>query len=135
VFSTNKTISKKGLKNSSAKMPTRGALLICTRATIGAMNISTTEIATNQGLKNLVVNAEFSVEFLYYLFTFKIKNLVTKLSGSTFLELSKSDFEKLIFLCPCLDEQHKIASVLIAADDAIAVQQQKLNHLKQEKKP
>lgn len=99
------------------------------------MNISTTEIATNQGLKNLVVNAEFSVEFLYYLFTFKIKNLVTKLSGSTFLELSKSDFEKLIFLCPCLDEQHKIASVLIAADDAIAVQQQKLNHLKQEKKP
>lgn len=134
VFSTNKTISEKGLKNSSAKMLPRGALLICTRATIGAMAISTTEIATNQGFKNLVPNAEFSVEFLYYLFTFNVKELVRKSSGSTFLELSKSDFEKLTFLCPCLDEQHKIASVLIAADDAIAVQQQKLHYLKQEKK-
>jgi Restriction endonuclease S subunits len=134
VFSTNKTISEKGLKSSSAKMLPRGALLICTRATIGAMAISTTEIATNQGFKNLVPNAEFSVEFLYYLFTFNVKELVRKSSGSTFLELSKSDFEKLTFLCPCLDEQHKIASVLIAADDAIAVQQQKLHYLKQEKK-
>lgn len=134
VFSTNKTISEKGLKNSSAKMLPRGALLICTRATIGAMAISTTEIATNQGFKNLVPNAEFSVEFLYYLFTFNVKELVRKASGSTFLELSKSDFEKLTFLCPCLDEQHKIASVLIAADDAIAVQQQKIHYLKQEKK-
>lgn len=134
VFSTNKTISEKGLKNSSAKMLPRGALLICTRATIGAMAISTTEIATNQGFKNLVPNAEFSVEFLYYLFIFNVKELVRKSSGSTFLELSKSDFEKLTFLCPCLDEQHKIASVLIAADDAIAVQQQKLHYLKQEKK-
>ena len=135
VFSTNKTISEKGLKSSSAKMLPRGALLICTRATIGAMAISTTEIATNQGFKNLVPNAEFSVEFLYYLFTFNVKELVRKSSGSTFLELSKSDFEKLTFLCPCLDEQHKIASVLIAADDAIAVQQQKLHYLKQEKSP
>lgn len=134
VFSTNKTISEKGLKNSSAKMLPRGALLICTRATIGAMAISKTEIATNQGFKNLIPNAEFSVEFLYYLFTFNVKELVRKSSGSTFLELSKSDFEKLTFLCPCLDEQHKIASVLIAADDAISVQQQKLHYLKQEKK-
>ncbi|EOZ1718477.1 restriction endonuclease subunit S [Yersinia enterocolitica] len=134
VFSTNKTISEKGLKNSSAKMLPRGALLICTRATIGAMAISTTEIATNQGFKNLVPNAEFSVEFLYYLFTFNVKELVRRSSGSTFLELSKSDFEKLTFLCPCLDEQHKIASVLIAADDEVSVQQQKLNNLKQEKK-
>ncbi|EBS0396738.1 restriction endonuclease subunit S [Salmonella enterica subsp. enterica] len=134
VLSTNKTISEKGLKNSSAKMLPSGALLICTRATIGAMAISTTEIATNQGFKNLVPNAEFSVEFLYYLFTFNVKELVRRSSGSTFLELSKSDFEKLTFLCPCIDEQHKIASVLIAADDAVSVQQQKLNHLKQEKK-
>ena len=134
VFSTNKTISEKGLKNSSAKMLPRGALLICTRATIGAMAISKTEIATNQGFKNLIPNAEFSVEFLHYLFTFNVKELVRKSSGSTFLELSKSDFEKLTFLCPCLDEQHKIASVLIVADDAIAVQQQKLHYLKQEKK-
>lgn len=134
VFSTNKKISEEGLKNSSAKMLPRGSLLICTRATIGAMAISTTEIATNQGFKNLVPNAEFSVEFLYYLFTFNIKELVRKSSGSTFLELSKSDFEKLTFLCPCIDEQHKIASVLIAADDEIAVQQQKLHYLKQEKK-
>ncbi|USS95788.1 restriction endonuclease subunit S [Serratia symbiotica] len=98
------------------------------------MAISTAGITTNQGFKNLVPNAEFSVEFLYYLFTLNVKELVRKSSGSTFLELSKSDFEKLTFLSPCLDEQHKIASVLIAADDAIAVQQQKLHYLKQEKK-
>ncbi|BEM84921.1 restriction endonuclease subunit S [Serratia marcescens] len=134
VFSTNKTISEKGLKNSSAKKLPKGALLICTRATIGSMAISTTEITTNQGFKNLVPNSNFSVDFLYYLFNFNVKELVRKSSGSTFLELSKSDFEKLTFLCPCLDEQQKIASVLIVVDNQIAVQQQKISYLKQEKK-
>lgn len=133
VFSTNKAISEKGLKNSSAKMLPKGTLLICTRATIGAMAISTTEITTNQGFKNLVPNPYFSVEFLYYLFIFNVKELVRNSSGSTFLELSKKDFEKLTFLCPRLDEQHKIASVLIAVDNVINVQQQKLDYLKQEK--
>ncbi|MEQ0303304.1 restriction endonuclease subunit S [Klebsiella sp. CN_Kp088] len=134
VFNTNKTISEKGLKNSSAKMLPKGALLVCTRATIGAMAISATEITTNQGFKNLVPNSDFSVEFLYYLFMFNVKELVRKSSGSTFLELSKSDFEKITFLCPCLDEQHKIASALTTVDNVINVLQQKLDYLKQEKK-
>jgi type I restriction enzyme S subunit len=112
-----------------------GTLLVCTRATIGLMSISTTDISTNQGFKNIVPNSKFHVNFIYYLLCFFKHKLIRYSCGSTFLELSKKDFEKLDFLCPpSFEEQQKIAAILIAADDEILNLQQKLACLKQEKK-
>ena len=134
VFKTSRTISKLGIENSSATMLPKGSLMVCTRATIGAMAIATTDICTNQGFKNLVPNNKHNVDFLYYLLSFNTKELFRKASGSTFLELSKKDFEKIALDCPNLDEQQKIASVLASADQEIETLQRKLDYLKQEKK-
>ena len=108
--------------------------MVCTRATIGAMAIATTDICTNQGFKNLVPNNKHNVDFLYYLLSFNTKELFRNASGYTFLELSKKDFEKIALDCPNLDEQQKIASVLASADQEIETLQRKLDCLKQEKK-
>ena len=134
VFKTSRTISKLGVENSSATMLPKGSLMVCTRATIGAMAISTTEICTNQGFKNLVPNNKHNVDCIYYLLAFNSKELFRKASGSTFLELSKKDFEKITLDCPIFEEQQKIASVLSAADQEITTLQRKLDCLKQEKK-
>ena len=134
VFKTSRTISKLGVENSSATMLPKGSLMVCTRATIGTMAISTTEICTNQGFKNLVPNNKHNVDCIYYLLAFNSKELFRKASGSTFLELSKKDFEKITLDCPIFEEQQKIASVLSAADQEITTLQRKLDCLKQEKK-
>ncbi len=131
---TARTITEDGLKNSSAKLVPKGSLLVCTRATIGEMAISEHEMCTNQGFKNLIPNKKANVDFIYYLMCFSKHKLVSKASGSTFLELSKKDFEQLRFKVPEVKEQQKIASVLTAADQEIELLEAKLAHLKYEKK-
>ena len=65
INNTNRKITQEGIKNSSATIIPSGSLLVCTRATIGVMSISTTDITTNQGFKNLVPSSKFDVNFLY----------------------------------------------------------------------
>ena len=64
--SSNRTITEKGLKNSSAKLLPQGAILITTRATIGDVAISKKECTTNQGFQSLVVNDSESNLFWFY---------------------------------------------------------------------
>ena len=134
IESTARLVSMDGIKNSSAKLLPRGTLLVCTRATIGAMAIASHEMSTNQGFKNIVPNEKTNIEFVYYLLNFYKHKLISKASGSTFLELSKSAFEGMHFHIPDYQEQKKIAAVLLNADREIDVLQQQLTDLKQEKK-
>ncbi|QBJ61826.1 restriction endonuclease subunit S [Pseudoalteromonas sp. DL-6] len=134
IESTARLVSMDGIKNSSAKLLPKGTLLVCTRATIGAMAIASHEMSTNQGFKNIVPNEKTNIEFVYYLLNFYKHKLISKASGSTFLELSKSAFEGMHFHIPDYQEQKKIAAVLLNADREIDVLQQQLTDLKQEKK-
>lgn len=134
IKSSVRKISYEGLKNSSAKLVPKGSLLICTRATIGEMAISAHEMCTNQGFKNIIPNEKTNIEFLFYLLTYQKHKLVSKASGSTFLELSKSAFESMKFRVPVIDEQQKIASVLTNTDKEIELLEQQRTDLKQEKK-
>ncbi|MDC9563305.1 MULTISPECIES: restriction endonuclease subunit S [unclassified Pseudoalteromonas] len=134
IESTARLVSMDGIKNSSAKLLPKGTLLVCTRATIGEMAIARHEMSTNQGFKNIVPNENTNIEFVYYLLNFYKHKLISKASGSTFLELSKSAFEGLHFYVPEYQEQKKIAAVLLNADREIDALQQQLADLKQEKK-
>ena len=134
IESSARQISLDGIKNSSAKLLPKGALLVCTRATIGEMAIASHEMSTNQGFKNIVPNENTSMEYVYYLLSFFKHKLISKASGSTFLELSKSTFEGLKFLVPEYQEQQKIAAVLLNSDLEIDALKKQLADLKQEKK-
>ena len=134
INSSVRRISAEGLKNSSAKLVPKGSLLVCTRATIGEMAITAQEMCTNQGFKNIIPNQKTNIEFLFYLLTYEKHKLVSKASGSTFLELSKTAFESMKFNVPLIGEQEKIAAVLTNADNEIVVFEKQLADLKQEKK-
>ena len=116
---TKRRISEIGLKESSAKLLPIGAIVVCTRATIGELAILNEEATTNQGFKNLITNEKAKNEFVFYVLK-SIKNqMLQKSSGSTFLELSTSDFRKLLIPLPPLPEQQKIATTLSAIDNEI----------------
>jgi len=134
ISSSVRKISPDGLKNSSAKLVPKGSLLVCTRATIGEMAITSGEMCTNQGFKNIVPNKGEIIVFLYYLLTFKKHMLVSKACGSTFLELSKNAFGSIKLNIPEAKEQQKISLVLSNADKEIDLLKQQLSDLKQEKK-
>lgn len=129
-----RTITELGVKKSSAKILPKGAILLTTRATLGDMAILENEATTNQGFQSLIVNEKNSNEFVYYLQD-KIKEYCIKhSSGSTFLEVSKSNLEKFKFRYPCLEEQLKIANLLSNIDEIINNEKNKLEELKRWKK-
>lgn len=134
IYGTARRITREGLKKSSAKLVDAGALLICTRATIGDLAIATGPICTNQGFKNLVLSADYDPDFVFYLLQFFKKELIRYACGSTFLELSKKDFDKRSFMVPALEEQNSIAAVLNDAEDQIAEHAQSITKLRTEKK-
>lgn len=126
ISKTEKTITKEGLQNSSATLLPKGALLLCTRATIGEVKIAAGPIATNQGFKSLICKKGVSNEFLYYMLM-KIKNkLIEKAIGSTFLEISKKDISSITIKIPTYSEQKAIASVISDMDAEIELLEKKL---------
>lgn len=119
ISTTERRITEAGLRASAAKLLPAGSLLVCTRATVGAMSISTSPICTNQGFKSLIPNKHFDVEFLYFLFQFCRHEFIRLACGSTFLEISKRDFEKLRFMVPGLAEQRAIREILSTCENQI----------------
>ena len=129
ISDSERKITKLGLKNSSAVLLPKNSLIICTRATIGDCCINTKEVSTNQGFKNLIPNNNCT-DFLYYLISIHKSDLIRRACGSTFLEISKHDIEKLKYVFPPLAEQEKIAEILSCWDEGI----EKLSALIEKKK-
>lgn len=122
IESTEVKITAKGLKESSATLLPPRSIVVCTRATIGSAAICNTEIATNQGFKNIIPNEKANPEWLYYIIIYSKPRLVRIGCGSTFLEVSKKDFSRFKIVVPPLGEQRKIAEVLGVWDEAIEKQ-------------
>ena len=122
IESTEVKITAKGLKESSATLLPPRSIVVCTRATIGTAAICNTEIATNQGFKNIIPNEKTNPEWLYYIIIYSKPRLVRLGCGSTFLEVSKKDFSRFKIVVPPLAEQRKIAEVLGVWDEAIEKQ-------------
>ncbi|HPX96445.1 MAG TPA: restriction endonuclease subunit S [Brevefilum fermentans] len=114
-----RSITQKGLDNSSAKLLPKGTILLSSRAPVGYLAIAANEVSTNQGFRNLVPNANVDNIFLYYLLKQNIDYLKSQATGTTFEELSGSILKSLKFLIPPLPEQRAIADVLSALDDKI----------------
>lgn len=116
---TAETISAAGLAGSGANLLPVNSLLITSRATLGARAVNTVPMATNQGFKSLVPFDRRFTDYLYHL-TEKVKpDLVRRASGTTFLELSGSEFGEIVLPWPDVEEATKIAEVLDTLDAAI----------------
>ena len=129
IESTEVKITVKGLKESSATLLPPRSIVVCTRATIGTAAICNTEIATNQGFKNIIPNEKANPEWLYFIIIYSKLRLVRLGCGSTFLEVSKKDFSRFKIPVPPLAEQKKIAEVLGLWDKAIEKQSQLIEQL------
>lgn len=120
ISTTERSITKEGLEGCNTKLLPKGALLLCTRATIGEIKIAAVPICTNQGFKSLVCGPLASNEFLYYKLLTMKDAMVEKAIGSTFLELSRKDTIGLEVGMPTLEEQTAIAEALSDMDAELA---------------
>lgn len=119
LLATERRITEQGLANCSASLLPAGALLLCTRATIGEVKIATFPVCSNQGFKSLVCKAGMYNEFLYYLVLMLKPQLIERATGSTFLEISKHDLLSIELGIPPYLEQQAIATTLSDVDRMI----------------
>eukprot|EP01155_Anaeramoeba_flamelloides_P027186 Anaeramoba_flamelloidesa822958_24.p1 GENE.a822958_24~~a822958_24.p1 ORF type:complete len:407 (-),score=48.20 a822958_24:410-1630(-) len=134
ISGSKRTISELGLKKSSAKILPKGTLLLSTRATVGDVGIALEECTTNQGFQSLIINENNCNEFLYNWILTSKKEFLRKATGSTFLEISKKEIEKIKISIPSKQEQEKIASFLNQVDTKIEQLTRKEKLLQQYKK-
>lgn len=137
VHSSNRKITFDGVRNSSAKLLPKGALLLTTRATLGACSINNQDnpVCTNQGFQSLVCKDGVDNEFMYYVVTDSAfqKTMIQRASGSTFLEISSKNLKGIVIHLPSLEEQRQIATLLSSLDKKIDCLKQRVKALKTQK--
>ena len=93
-------ITELGLRNSSAKLMPRGAVLFSSRAPIGYIAIASGAVCTNQGFKSIIPNGSVGTAFIYYFLIEKLQTIESMASGSTFKEVSGTTMKGIPAIIP-----------------------------------
>lgn len=124
VYSSQKKITELGLKKSSAKILPVGTILFTSRAGIGNTAILSKEATTNQGFQSIVPDSIELDSYFIYSRSSELKKYGEKNgAGSTFIEVSGKEMEKMPIYLPKLIEQQKIGSFFKHLDELITLHQ------------
>lgn len=125
VYKTEKSITEKGLMNSSTKLLKRGDIIISARGTVGAIAVIPFPMAFNQSCYGLRADERIvDKNFLFYLLKHNLNTLKNNAHGSVFDTITKDTFYGINVDIPCLSIQKKIANVLSSIDDKIEINNQ-----------
>lgn len=111
IHSGAKSITRKGLDESSAKLMPEGSVVYSSRAPIGHIAIAGQELCTNQGCKSFVPNTDLiTTEWAYYTLIARTKDIQSRASGTTFKEISGKGMGETWIALPPLGEQQRIVT-------------------------
>ena len=133
ITATKRTISDKGLRESSAKMIPANSIVVSTRATIGRIAINRVPIATNQGFKNVIIeDSERAVpEYVALAITKIVPTMEAWATGGTFAELSKTKFCELQIPLPPLATQQAIVAEIKAEQALVSTNHELITRFEQ----
>lgn len=129
IYETEKTISEKGLANSSAKyIPENTVVVAMYGTTAGKVAIAKNEMTTNQACCNLIIDeTKADYNFVYYSIAHNYKKLSSLANGGAQQNLNAGIIKDFEISLPPLSIQKEIASILIPLDDKIE-NNKKINH-------
>ena len=128
-------ISDLGLQKSSAKLLPEDSVLFTSRAGIGNTAILAKESCTNQGFQSIVPNKGMLDTYFIFSQSHALKKYgETVGAGSTFVEVSGKQMERMDISLPIIQEQEKIGAYFKQMDSLLSLHQRKLGHLKELKK-
>ena len=129
VYETERKITLRAVQDTGLKPFPIGTVLLSSRAPIGKVAISGTEMYCNQGFKNLVCSGSIYNRYLYHFLKDKTEYLNALGRGATFKEISKDIVENIEIPLPPLETQRHIAAVLDKVSAMIALRRQQLDKL------
>lgn len=125
IHTTEKKISKLGLKNSAAKIFPKKSIVMALAGqgkTRGCVAVLESEVATNQSLAAIYPSTHFETDFLFHNLDWRYKELRSLSSGEGGRGgLNLSIIKSIPIGLPPLPEQQKIAAILTAVDDKLDI--------------
>ncbi|MBB5617034.1 type I restriction enzyme S subunit [Chryseoglobus frigidaquae] len=119
ISKTARTISDQGLRSIGNRLLPPGAVLLSSRAPIGLVGIVGVPMATNQGFKSLIPDAEIvDSTYLYWWLRANRATLERRGVGATFKELSKTVVESIELALPPIEEQREFGRLARDAEEA-----------------
>lgn len=116
LLDSERKITDKGLRESSAKMIPAESILMTSRASVGYFALVDSAVCTNQGFINIIPHrAELRMYLLFNLMS-RVAEIRRNAKGSTYLEISKGRFRAIDIVLPpktIADEFGKITNDLI----------------------
>lgn len=134
ISSTDKTLSQKGLENSSARLYPENTVLYAMYASIGECSIARVPLCSSQAILGIRPKKELHYEYLYFFLSFLKDKIKLQGQQGTQSNLNAGMVRDFIILLPSVEEQKIISSLLNLADQEIEILKKKLNRLEQEKK-
>src|SRR4030042_1158391 len=120
IYTTEKTITEKGLNESNTKLLKVGDIIISARGTVGKTVVCGAPMAFNQSCYALrSKSAGLNQDFLYYLINHYVIQLKKKATGGVFDTIVTDTLKNLEIKIPQLPIQMRIANILSAYDDLI----------------
>jgi type I restriction enzyme S subunit len=115
IATTERKITDEGLRQISSGLLPAGTVLLSSRAPIGYLGIAEVPLAVNQGFIAMKPQSGISAHFLLRWAEAAHEEIVSRANGSTFLEISKSNFRPIQLVrpsAPVLDAFHALADRL-----------------------
>jgi type I restriction enzyme S subunit len=118
ITKTKERITQEGLENSSAWIVPPNSLLLTMYATIGATAINKIPLATNQAILAIISKSNFNIIYGAYCLKYHAQRLEMQNIQSTQKNVNKGIVGNFEIPLPPPHEQHRIAAVLSAVQDA-----------------
>lgn len=125
LLDTERKITEQGLKQISSGLLPKGTVLLSSRAPIGYLAISEVPVAINQGYIAMVCDGQLSNYYILHWVQQNIDIIKGRANGTTFLEISKSNFRPIQLIIP----ESKILQAFTLQVEAL--HQQIVNNLNQ----
>ena len=120
VYQTEKSITEKGLNESSTKILKEGQIIISARGTVGELAVLGRDMAFNQSCYGIYANDKTENNFLYYLLKYSIGKIKKNTHGAVFDTITKQTFDNIEVAIPESNAtQTQIAQILSSLDDKI----------------
>ncbi len=114
-------LSQKGY-GSTRKISKGSVLVVCIGSTIGKIALAGRELSTNQQINSVVVNSNYSNEFIYYQLLYRRQDIIGRRSTQAVPIINKTDFSKTELAVPkTKKEQQEIAEILSAVDEKVSI--------------
>jgi restriction endonuclease S subunit len=133
VETTEKNITKLGLKNSSTRILDVGDIIISARGTVGELAQLKKPMAFNQSCYGIKAKSNLNSGFLYYALKFEIEQFKSNAYGAIFDSVTTRTFDLIKIPLPPLSEQQKIVAEIEKLETEIQNLQKQQEQMKIQK--